>query len=138
MNKLMCTLLVLMILPGCKKSEDLETSVNNRWQAVVENDLEKAYEYFSPGYKKIENLLSYRNRIATAKINMNWTSGKYKSAQCETDSDTDTVSTCKVQVQVAYTYTFPRRSMGTVGTESVVVEDWIQVKGKWYLVPKER
>lgn len=136
MNKLMCTLLVLLILSSCKKSEDLETSVNNRWQAVIENDLERAYEYFSPGYKNIETLLNYRNRIATAKINMNWTSGKYKSAQCK--NDTDTESMCKVQVQVGYTYTFPRRSMGTVETESVVVEDWIQVDGKWHLVPKDR
>jgi hypothetical protein len=121
----------VLVLTGCKSSEDLETSVNNRWKAVIENDLEKAYQYFSPGYKEIENLLSYRNRIATAKINMNWKEAQFKSANCETED------LCKVQVSVAYSYTFPRRSMGTTESVSTTIENWINIDGDWYLVPKD-
>lgn len=133
MNKTSCVfIMVVLLLSGCKTSEDLETSVNNRWKAVIENDLEKAYQYFSPGYKEIESLLSYRNRIATAKIHMNWKEAQFKSATCESED------LCKVQVSISYTYTFPRRSMGNVDADSVSVENWIKIKGDWYLVPKDK
>lgn len=120
-----------LFLTGCKKPETLEDSVNNRWKAVIANDLEKAYEYFSPGYKEIENLLSYRNRIATAKIHMNWRNAAFKSAKCESES------LCKVLVDIDYTYTFPRRSMGSTDSSSTIVENWIIANGKWRFIPKE-
>ncbi len=125
-------LLGFIALSGCKKSEDLETSVNNRWAAIIANDLDKAYEYVSPGFKEIESLQSYKTRIATAKINMNWNAASYKSAKCESES------VCKVQVSIEYTYTFPRRSMGSSSVNTTLVEDWINVEGDWYLVPKEK
>ena len=120
-----------LLVSGCKKSETLEESVNNRWKAVIENDLEKAYEYFSPGYKEIENLLSYQNRIATAKINMSWKEGTFKSANCESET------LCKARVEVHYTYSFPRRSLGTTESRSTVIENWMVVNGKWHFVPKK-
>lgn len=133
MNKIYLLVLVMFLaLPACKKSEDLETSVNNRWQAVIENDLEKAYQYVSPGYKEIESLESYKVRIATAKIHMNWKAGSFKSSNCETEL------VCKVQVSVEYTYTFPRRSMGSSDVNTTLTENWIKVDGDWYLVPKEK
>lgn len=133
MNKVnLLIIIAILSLAGCKQSEDLETSVNNRWAAVIENDLDKAYEYFSPGYREIEDLQSYKIRIATAKIHMKWNSASYKSANCESED------ICNVQIDVEYTYTFPRRSMGSSTVNSTLNENWIKVNGDWYMVPKEK
>lgn len=133
MNKITLLMAVVLVsLMGCKKSETLESSVNNRWAGIVENDLEKAYQYFSPGYKEIESLDGFKLRIATAKINMQWKEGVYKSANCESESH------CKVSVSIDYVYTFPRRSMGSSAVQSVVNENWIKVDDKWYMVPAEK
>ncbi|MCX7552641.1 hypothetical protein OS175_02020 [Marinicella sp. S1101] len=122
--------LSMLLLTGCQTNEDLETSVNNRWAAIISNDLEGAYSYFSPGYKEIENLQSFQVRMATAMINMKWTAAKYKTSNCESES------VCNVSVEVDYTYTFPRRSFGKTEAKTTVYENWIKIDGAWRHVPK--
>lgn len=133
MNKVyLLAMLVLFALAGCKQSEDLETSVNNRWASIIDNDLDKAYQYFSEGYMVIESIETFKTRIATAKINMDWKNAKFISAKCEQES------LCKVSVSVEYAYTFPRRSMGETVVKSELSENWIKQDGTWSYVPDER
>ncbi len=124
-------LLATVMLASCQSNESLETSVNNRWAAIVNDELERAYEYFSPGYKEVENLKSFKLRIATAKIQMNWKQGQYAGSECETET------ICTVKVLVDYTYTFPKRSMGNVDVQTELDENWINIDNKWYFVPKK-
>ncbi len=132
MNKLkLALLLTVLILTGCEKAEDLEASVNSRWQAIVEQDLEKAYGYFSPGYKHAESLEGFKFRIVTAKLSIEWMQGIYKDAQCASED------VCEVAVNVVYSYTFPKRSLGAVeNVPTLVKEHWIKLDGKWSHVPK--
>ncbi len=133
MNKIKWLLLLtVLVLSGCDKAEDLQTSVNSRWQAIIDDDYEKAYSYFSPGYKEVESLDGFKVRMLTAKINMKWTQGSFKSADCETEE------VCEVKAEVIYSYTFPKRSLGGVeNIPSEIKENWINIDGKWFHVPKK-
>lgn len=133
MNKIKWLLLLtVLVLSGCEKAENLESSVNSRWQAIIENDYEKAYSYFSPGYREVESLESFKIRMLTAKININWTAGTFKEALCKTEG------VCEVKAEVVYSYSFPKRSLGGVkNIPSEIKEDWLKLDGKWFHVPKK-
>ena len=120
-------------LTGCESNETLEESVNARWQGIVENEYEKAYQYYSPGYKEIESLDGFKVRMSTAKLNMEWHKGTYQSETCATED------ACEVSVEVVYSYKFSKRSLG--GVENIptkLKENWIKVDGKWFHVPKNK
>lgn len=125
-------LLMVLILVGCENTESLEDSVNNRWAGVINGDLENSYEYFSPGYKTTETIEAYKLRILTAQINLQWKKGVYVNAVCEEET------VCKVEVSLDYEYTFPKRSLGGVTAQTKLFENWINLDGKWYLVPNEK
>jgi len=132
MNKLkLALLLAVLILTGCEKAEDLEASVNSRWQAIVDKDYTVAYEYFSPGYKKVESLDGFKLRMLTAQLNMKWSKGTFKEAACASED------VCEVAAEVVYDFTFSKRSMGGIeNIPSQVKENWIKIDGKWFYVPK--
>ncbi len=123
-------LIAVMMLAGCQQSEDLASSVNSRWSGIIEKDFEQAYEYFSPGYKETETIESFKLRMLTAQINLEWTQGKFVSADCEDEA------ICEVTVQLDYKYTFAKRSLGGVEVQTEVTENWIKLEEKWHFVPK--
>ena len=123
----------VLVVAGCKQVEDLESSVNSRWKAITANDLEKAYEYYSHGYKEAESLDGFKMRIATAQLSIKWSQGLFKSKSCSDEN------VCEVSVEVVYSYSFPKRSLGAVeNVTTVLKEDWIKIDGKWLHVPKSK
>lgn len=121
-----------LMLSACQKNEDLPTSVNQRWAAVASQDYETAYGYFSPGYRETESLDSYRLRMASARLNVQWKEGAFESQQCSDEQ------VCEVKVNILYEYSFPKRSMGGMEVNTSMTENWINLDGKWYLVPKNK
>jgi outer membrane lipopolysaccharide assembly protein LptE/RlpB len=134
MNKLKPLALTgaVLLLSACQQSEDLPTSVTNRWNALTTQDYETAYGYFSPGYRETETLQSFMLRMTTAQMNVKWTSGTYDSSECSEEEY------CEVRVNVAYEYSFPKRSLGGMDVETKISENWIKTDGKWYFVPKNK
>lgn len=123
-------LFVTMALTGCKTAEDLEASVNSRWQAIIGADLNKAYSYYSPGYKSVESLESFKVRISRAQLNIKWSQATFKGAECAEEG------VCEVKVEVVYSFKFPKRSLGGVdNVPTQLTEQWIKVDGKWHHVP---
>ncbi len=123
-------LLSVMMLVGCQQTEDLQSSVESRWLAIIEQDFESAYEYFSPGHKETETAEAFSLRMLTAQMNMKWTKGEFVSANCVEET------ICEVKIKLDYEYSFSKRSLGGVAVNTEVSENWIQVEGKWYFVPK--
>ena len=132
MIKLKCVaVLAVVLLSGCKKAEELEDSVNNRWQQMIVGDYQQAYEYMTPAYRNIESLAAFSLRTESAKLKVNWINAIFKSKQCQEDF-------CKVIVELEYKYSFPRRSMGQVQLKTEVSENWILINKKWHFVPSEQ
>ncbi len=134
MNKIKPLLLlsVVLLLSACQTNEDLPTSVNNRWAAIVSQDLNTAYEYFSPGYKELETLDAFRLRMATARLNVKWKKAAYESQECSDEN------VCEVKLNITYEYSFPKRSMGGMEVDTTITENWIRTDGKWHFVPKNK
>ncbi|MCF6300036.1 MAG: hypothetical protein L3J52_02795, partial [Proteobacteria bacterium] len=123
-------IMAVLFLAACKDTpEDLNKKAEARWQAIIDNDYEKAFEYFSPAYRKTEKYLSFALRMQKAKLKVNWTAVKYMSKSCETES------TCSVSLELSFTYQFEQRSQGSIETDSIVKESWMLKDGKWYMVP---
>lgn len=134
MNKLktLLCLSALLSLAACQQKEDLPTSVENRWAAVIAQEYDKAYDYFSPGYKAIEAPDAYKLRMAAAKLNVKWKSAAFGSQECSSED------VCKVQVKITYEYSFPKRSLGGMEVNTEISENWIRTDGKWHLVPNDK
>lgn len=130
MKKVALMALVAGGLVGCdNSSKAIEDRVVERWQAVIDSDYEKAYEYFTPAYQKNESLDAFKLRTEQAKLNVSWKNAKFDSKACEE-------AVCQVKVKVTYMYQFPQKSMGSVEAETTINENWINKGGNWYFLPK--
>ena len=89
-----------------------------RWQAMAAKDLDKAYEFLSPGSKAAFSLARFKGSIRL----LDWRPAKARSASCEADK-------CIVKLEV----TFFDRRLGGVAT-TVLEETWIKDAGNWWLV----
>jgi hypothetical protein len=85
---------------------------------MAAKDLDKAYEFLSPGSKAAFPLALFKGRIRI----LDWRPAKARSASCEADK-------CRVKVAV----TFFDRRLGGVAT-TVLEETWIKDAGNWWLV----
>lgn len=133
MNKSKWTvLLMIACLTGCQQAEDLATSATSRWTGIIEEDFERAYAYFSPGHKEIESLESFKLRIMTAKINLNWTAVEFVGQECAEET------VCEVTVKLDYSYNFTKRSLGGMDVQTEITENWIKLDDRWYFVPSNQ
>jgi hypothetical protein len=89
-----------------------------RWHAMIAKDLDKAYEFLSPGSKAAYTLDVYRRMIRP----VDWRAGKALSASCEGDK-------CSVKVRIMF---FHQRAGGEL--ETVLTETWIKDADKWWYV----
>ena len=89
-----------------------------RWQAMAAKDLDKAYEFLSPGSKAAFPLALFKGRIRL----LDWRPAKARSASCEADK-------CSVKLEVTF---FDRRLGGEMTT--VLEETWIKDVGNWWYV----
>jgi len=91
---------------------------NARWDAIVRNDIDRAYTFLSPASREAISLERYK---ATAR-RRDFRQGKVESVTCEADA-------CRVRVLV--TYDHPRMK----GITTPIVESWIMVDGQaWYVL----
>jgi hypothetical protein len=91
---------------------------NARWDALVKNDIDRAYTFLSPASREATTLEKYK---ATAR-RREFREGKVDSVSCEADA-------CRVRVLV--TYDHPKMK----GITTPVVESWIIVDGQaWFVL----
>lgn len=120
---------LVVLLSACGDSRDsVGGMAEARWAAIVDKDYDKAYSYFANSYQQLEDLNTYRLRIATAQVNMQWEGAKAKSVEC-------TATKCLVKLDLSYTYKFPRASMGEVSHTTEIAENWIDDDGSWKMLP---
>lgn len=94
-----------------------------RWDALIAQDPETAYQYRTPGYrektKKIDHAIQYSRRRIT------WTSAEVREVECDGRR-------CKLEVLIGY------RADGAPGVLSgmegrrPVEEIWLQIDDEWW------
>jgi hypothetical protein len=92
-----------------------------RWEALVKDDLDTAYGYFSPGSKQLISLEKFKANTRRGAFR----DGKVESVTCEDDA---------CQVKLTVTYDHPKMK----GITTPVVESWIVDGGQAWLVSGTR
>ena len=127
-------LMLMLLLGGCvstAKSPDLDPvreRAEARWQALLSNDLETAYTFYSPGYRSANSLIDFGLSWRTRRVQ--FTSADYVGHECEE-------SRCKVTFDAGFKVERPVPGMDVFNGQQTVVENWIEVDGNWWFVPKK-
>jgi hypothetical protein len=98
-----------------------------RWDALLSEDVEAAYEYLSPGYRSSVSLAQYYRTLSLTKVR--WTGANYIESDCE-----ETV--CNVKISLDFTIYGALPGVKSFESKQTIKESWVQVNDSWYLVPK--
>jgi hypothetical protein len=105
--------------PQLEAKDEVANLAAARWALLIKGDVAKAYEFLSPGTRKVMSLDVYKARIRAG----GWKSATVNSVTCEKD-------VCKVVMAIDYTY----RNMPI---DTLLDEDWLQENGKWWYSPRK-
>lgn len=116
---------------GVAVSEDpqapIERRVTDRWKLLIAKDAARAYTYLTPGYRTTTTAAQYDDWLRARQVK--WTSGKYVDRQCAD------ATTCTVSVEVSIETKLPGIP-GIQQSTGVIDEQWLQIEGVWYHLPK--
>lgn len=110
------------------KSQTLQERVEGRWTALLANDFETAYQYFTPGYRSSQSLRNFEISFMLRKVK--YRSAEYIKEECE-------ASACTVTVKLGYNVTAPVRGLSKFKGKSDVFEKWVFLNGKWFILPDD-
>lgn len=82
-----------------------------RWDAITGNELEEAYEYYSPGYRSTTSLIDFATGVRLRKVT--YTSAEYLDHQCEQ-------SRCTVRFTVGFRVIAPVPGMTRYDGKQVI------------------
>ena len=124
---LCCSLLLLSACATSMKSGgNIEKRAMGRWDALLSEDVEAAYEYLSPGYRSSVSLTQYHRSLLLSKVK--WTAAKYIESDCE-----ETV--CNVKILLDFTVYGALPGVKSLESKQTIEESWVLVNSSWYLVP---
>jgi len=99
-----------------------------RWDAIVTDKLEEAYEYYSPGYRSSTSLINFGTEMRLRKVR--YISAEYLDHQCEQ-------SRCTVRFTVGYRVFAPVPGMRQFDGQQVVEDTWVKTSGEWWYLPNK-
>lgn len=110
------------------KTQTLQERVEGRWAALLANDFEAAYQYFTPGYRSSQSLRNFEISFMLRKVK--YRSAEYIKEECQ-------ASACTVTVKLGYTIMAPVRGLSKFNGKSDVFEKWVFVNGAWFVLPDD-
>jgi len=121
--------LILLIVSGCASFVDQEPDelvrqrVNERWAALIDGRLEKAYSYETPEYRELYPFVDYRKTIRGVG---SWQKVEIEYVEC---SDKKCIADINIYVKIHVGMSF-----GVVESNARAKENWIQhsTDGQWY------
>ena len=94
--------------------------VEQRWAALIDGNLEKAWEFAQPGFRAIVRQKDYRKRFGSAG---QWKNAQVHSVQCEPER-------CTVRLRLTSVVMMPPRANREVA--GYVDEVWVRDEGQWW------
>lgn len=92
----------------------------SRWNALVQGDIAKAYEFLSPGTRSVMSLDLYKAKIKPGM----WKKASVDTVACEQDR-------CEVAMVIEYSY----RKITSIETR--LSEVWLREGGRWWFSPEK-
>jgi len=107
----------------------LEQLSEQRWRHLVAGEFDKAWEFFTPGYKAVEPKAAYVTAMKDRPVR--WQGADYQSHECPEPE------ACQVKVAVRFKVRVPVTGVGEVEATRVLTERWIFLDGQWAYLPPE-
>lgn len=101
----------------------------DRWQKVIAADWQAAYQFLTPGARRIQSYEDYAQRMGQAQIK--WMDARVIKVVCE-DAET-----CHVQVELDIEVNVPGMGTSKVSTLTVIEESWLSSDGGWFYLPSQ-
>lgn len=130
MSRQIFALFFLLSLGACTlldaraPEEVVADRAQQRLDTLMEGDYEASYQFTTPGYRTTEGPGRYGTRWAGVSM---WLSAQVSDVTC---SSREQVDRCEVTVKVSY------KAARYEPTTTFLVEDWLLIKGNWYLYQK--
>jgi hypothetical protein len=125
---LLSVIITFLMIAACSDPATPEQQVAERalerWQAIIDNDLESAYAFLSPAYRQAVPLTMYQGRLGQ---NVAWRDAEVKSVSCATDA-------CDVALQISYRYNMP--NFEKLENSRLFKEKWIRIEDDWWYFEK--
>jgi hypothetical protein len=96
-----------------------------RWDALVGEEFERAWEYYTPGFR--EQLPAGDFALDMSRRPIDWVGAEVMGVDCAADDPT-----CTVRVRVEYKAPLPVPGATDVRSESGTEETWVQLDGQWW------
>ena len=128
----LCAALLAACSTTAPRSENPEQLLGKRaeerWGALIAGDWEKAYAYFTPGYRDVNAYEGYRLSMVNRQIN--WTAARAKGVECESEAK------CLVKIDIDYSLIGGMQGVGKVSSTRNATETWLKLENQWYLLPQ--
>lgn len=111
--------------PPRSAEEIVSERAKARWDAMVEQDFEAAWQYYTPGFR--EQLPARDFALEMARRPVEWTSAEILEVTCEAAEPR-----CQVRSRVDYQAPAGLPGVGTLKSKSAVDEIWLQIDGEWW------
>lgn len=111
--------------PPATPEEQIRQRAQERWQALIKGDFERAYTYLSPASRAVVPYERYRGSIGGAVV---WKGAEVVDVRCET------LEKCIAKVKVLTEPVIFRQRFGTIETH--LDETWLLDKGQWWFLFK--
>ena len=122
----------LILLSACatttQPAVNVEKRAMARWDALLSNDFNAAYEFLSPGYRSSVSNLHYQRTLLLKKLK--WNHAGFIESDCAE-------TTCKVKISLDYTMYGGVPGVQSFEGTQTITESWVLIDRVWYLVPKQ-
>lgn len=118
-----------LLLAGCASLQPqtpeqiVEARANQRWQYLIEGDIQKAYDMLTDSFRRVTPYERYRSRMA----NGGWIKAKAISVTCADE-------VCSVRISLEAKPPLAARYGGNINTG--LDESWVLEEGQWRIKPQ--
>lgn len=129
-----CMTGAIALLSGCATTgtsspqEQVEQRAQQRWDLVLDDDLNAAYAYFTPGYRSGMSSNAWQRTMLARRVAV--TAAEVTGSECDED-------TCEVSVLAGYSVHGAVPGVDRYDGETTVTEDWLRVDGQWFYLPED-
>jgi hypothetical protein len=110
-----------------RRDQIIAERAQERWDALLALDYERAYAYASPGYRSSASLTDFEISMRVRRVQ--YVSAEYEGHQCEE-------AACTVRMRVGYRVVRPAPGLTDWTASSVMTERWVNSGGNWWFIPE--
>lgn len=127
-----------LLLAGCSAkltksaAATPEQRAQERWDALLARDFQKAFTYLSPGMRSASTPDAYAAQMGVRPVK--WKGARVLESDCTDDAAAEA---CRVTVQIDFTVPASIPGIKELSSTSSLSERWIRVDGVWYYVSRQ-